>query len=332
MSEGTITILVTDVVLEGMVGMIEKSLPEYEGRLRFVVSDGSEEDLKKKALDANILLSARNKIPGSVIEKAEKATFIQQVSAGFDNIDLAAASRKGIKVSNSSGSGVIAVAEHTILLMMAITKKLVLAHVKTVRGEWIFDQLMNKVGEMNGKTLGIIGLGRIAREVARLAQAFQMKVQYHDIAPVDTSSFAQEVRYLSREELLRTSDFVTLHVNLNEKTRGMMSDREFALMKPTSFLVNTARGEVVDTAALLAALREGKIAGAALDVLPSDGAEISRINSVDPVYKELLALDNVIITPHTAGATADNVGRTFVIAMNNVVQVIKGNPPEYVVN
>lgn len=332
MTEKITKILNTDPVLEGMVAMIKKSLPEYQDKLDFVSSDGSEGDLKVKIADANIILGARNQLPGSVLEKADKAFFLQQVSAGYDNIDLDTASQKGIKVSNAAGSGVIAVAEHTILLMLAICKKLVFAHEKTVQGQWVFDQLINKIGELREKTLGIIGLGRIGREVARLAQSFQMHVQYNDVSELDTSGFQYEVKSVSLEELLKTSDFVSLHMNLTEETRGFMGAREFELMKESAFLINTARGEVVDTEALCDALEKGKIAGAALDVLPTEGAEISKIAHADPTYQRLFKLDNVIITPHIAGATADNVRLTFEIALKNVVQVIKGQEPSHVVN
>jgi phosphoglycerate dehydrogenase-like enzyme len=328
----SLTILVSDTVLDGMAEMIKKSLPDYQGGLQFIFSDGSEADLKAKIPGADIILGARNKLPGSVLEKADKAFFLQQVSAGFDNIDLKVASQKGIKVSNAGGSGVIAVAEHTIMLMLAITKKLVFAHEKTLRGEWVFDQLMNKVGELREKTLGIIGLGRIAREVVRLAHAFHMKVQYSDIAQVDTSEFKDEVRFVSLEELLKTSDFISVHTNLTEKTQGMMNREAFSRMKPSAFLINTARGEIVETEALYEALKDGKIAGAALDVLPTAGAEISKIDHLDPVYEKLFKLDNVIITPHTAGATADNVRRTFEIAFKNAIKVINGHAPDHVVN
>ena len=332
MKQGKVKILSTDPALEGMVAMIKKNLPEYQGRLDFILSDGSEDNLKEKIGGADIILGARNKLPGSVLEKADKAFFLQQVSAGFDNIDLKTASKKGIKVSNAPGSGVIAVAEHAILLMLAICKKLVFAHTKTVQNEWVFDQLMNKIGELHQKTLGIVGLGRIGKEVARLAQAFEMTVQYTDVAPVDTSGFRDEIRFVSLEDLLRSSDFISLHVNLTEETRGFIGAKEFGLMKESAFLINTSRGEVVDTGALYEALVKGKIKGAGLDVLPTAGAEISKIDHADPIYQKLFKLDNVIITPHIAGATADNVRRTFEIALKNIIRVIHGQKPENVVN
>jgi phosphoglycerate dehydrogenase-like enzyme len=267
---------------------------------------------------------ARAGMDAGFFRSAPRLKLVQLVSAGYDRIDLGAARRAGVPVANNGGSNSVAVAEHTLMLILAVLKRLVWLHQNVVAGRWRvggFDE--HRVWELAGKTVGIVGLGNIGKKVARRALAFDTRVQYFDILRLtEDQEDALGVRFVLFEELLRTSDVVTVHVPLNESTRGMMSTAQFAAMKPSAILVNTCRGPVVDEVALHGALTRGQIAGAGLDVMVEE-----------PPARDhpLFGLDNVIITPHMAGPTWDNWTKAFRNAFDNIQRVAAGRPPLWVV-
>lgn len=322
-------ILITDTIplLTGMVDQANKKFPEYASKIDWVlVDEGNEQELMEKVSGVDILVGARNRISGNVIEKADKAFFIQQCSAGYDNVDLKAAKEKGIKVSNAGGAGVIPVSEHTIMLMLAIAKNLAKSDRTMKAGEWIFSECVGKVYELRDKMLGIVGLGKIGVQVARIAYGFGMKLQYFDPYRDDASDLNLPINKVTLEELLKTSDFVNIHALLTPDTRGLIGRKELEMMKETAFLINTSRGAIVDEKALADILESKGIRGAGIDVYGEHG---------DPPEKssKLLKLDNVVLSPHIGGVTAEDIYRNFYeTSLGNIIRVVRGEEPLYVVN
>jgi len=322
-------ILITDTIplLTGMVDQANKKFPELVSKIDWILVDqGDEQELMEKVPGVDILVGARHRINRKILEKADRAFFIQQCSAGYDNIDLQAAREKGIKVSNSGGAGVIPVAEHTIMLMLAISKNLVKSDRTMKAGEWIFGECMGRVYELRDKMLGIVGLGKIGAQVARLAHAFGMKLQYFDPYRADASDLGLPINKVSLEELLKTSDFVSIHALLTPETRGLIGKKELEMMKETAYLINTSRGAIVDEEALADVLENKRIRGAGIDVYGEHG---------DPPDKssKLLKQENVVLTPHIGGVTAEDIYRNFYeTSLGNIMDVVKGEEPKHVVN
>ena len=270
--------------------------------------------------DAVIVRSA-TKIPREVIEAGSKLKVIGRAGVGVDNIDVAAATDKGIYVVNSPRASTISVAEMTIALILALGRKVVQASIKTKKGEWPKKESMGL--ELFGKNLGFVGCGRIGSEVAVRALAFGMKPLIYDpyLPPELFLKFgADEITDL--DELFERSDFITIHALLNDETRGMVSDRQFDRMKSTAFLVNCARGGIVDEEALYTALKEKKIAGAALDVFTVEPAKTHK----------LFELDNLYVSPHVAASTYEAQERAGMITAEQVRLVLTGEEPEFCVN
>jgi len=255
---------------------------------------------------------------------APRLKLIQLISAGYDRLDVEAARQASVPVANNGGANSVAVAEHTMMLMLAVYKRLTWQHNNVVTGKWrVGDLGEQQVYELAGKTLGIVGLGTIGKRVARRAPAFDMRVQYYDIVRLsEDQEDALGVRFTLFPELLRTSDVVTLHVPLNATTRNMMGAREFALMKDGAILINTCRGPVVDEAALHEALTTHQIAGAGLDVM---------VQEPPPADHPLFKVDNITITPHIAGPTRENWTKAFRNGFDNVQRVAAGRPPLWVI-
>ena len=249
---------------------------------------------------------------------------IQLISAGYDRLDVEAARQARVPVANNGGANSVAVAEHTLMLILAVYKRLAWQHNNVVAGKWrVGDLGEQRVYELAGKTLGIVGLGTIGKKVARRAPAFDMKVQYYDIVRLsEDQEDALGVRFALFPELLRTSDVVSLHVPLNASTRNMMGAREFTLMKDTAILINTCRGPVVDEAALHQALTTHQIAGAGLDVMVQEPPVTDH-----PLFK----LDNITITPHMAGPTVENWVKAFRNGFDNIERVAAGRTPLWVI-
>ncbi|MBV9813229.1 MAG: 3-phosphoglycerate dehydrogenase, partial [Acetobacteraceae bacterium] len=203
---------------------------------------------------------------------APKLKLVQLLSAGYDTVDIEAARRAGVPVANNGGANSVAVAEHTLLLMLAVSRRLIWQHGNVAAGRWRTNDWDEKhLYELEGRVLGIVGLGTIGKKVARMAAAFGMTVQYYDIIRLnEDAEDSLRARFRLLAEILRTSDIVSLHVPLNEGTRGMIGAAELALMKPSAILVNTCRGPVVDETALHDALAGGRLWGAGLDVFEQE--------------------------------------------------------------
>jgi phosphoglycerate dehydrogenase-like enzyme len=254
---------------------------------------------------------------------APRVKLVQLLSAGYDAVDLEAARRAKVPVSNNGGANAISVAEHALMLMLTVSRKVIWQHGNVAGGRWRGNGPAPRMYELYDKTLGIVGLGTIGKKVARLGRAFGMRVQYYDIARLsEDEADALGVRFRLLRELVRTSDVVSLHVPLNASTRGMIGAAEIAMMKPSAILINTSRGPVVDEPALAKALAAGKLFGAGLDVFDREPP---------PADNPLLKLDNVVLTAHFAGPTWDNHVARFRNAFDNVQRMARGEPPLWVV-
>jgi len=264
------------------------------------------------------------KMDDAFYKSAPKLKLVQLLSAGYDRVDIEAARRAGVPVCNNGGANGIAVAEHALLLMLAVSRRLVWQHSMVVSGRWRGNDIASvRLYEIYGRTLGIVGLGTIGKKVARLAKAFGLEVQYYDIVRLtEDQSDALGVRFRLLNELLRTSDIVSLHVPLTPQTRHMVGSSELKLMKPSAYLINTCRGPVVDEPALCEALTSGTIAGAGLDVFDREPP---------PTDNPLFRLDNVVLTPHFAGPTWDNQYSRFRNGFDNVQRVARGEKPLWVI-
>jgi phosphoglycerate dehydrogenase-like enzyme len=225
---------------------------------------------------------------------APKLKLIQLLSAGYDRADIAAARRAKVPVANNGGANAVAVSEHALMLMLAVSRQLIRLHSNVVAGRWR-GNATPRIHELRDRTLGIVGLGTIGKKTARLAAAFGMRVQYYDIARLtEDAEDTLGVRFRLLREMLRTSDIVSLHVPLNTSTRHMIGGAELALVQPSAILINTSRGSVVDEIALQDALANKRLAGAGLDVFAEEPP---------PADHPLFKLDNVVLTAHLAGPT-----------------------------
>jgi D-3-phosphoglycerate dehydrogenase len=316
--EDVVTLLVASKVsateLEGV------SITTYKGT--------SKPDLIRAVADADVIVgdyTSNVAMDEEVLRAAKRCIFIQQPSTGFERIDVDAATREGISVANVAGANTVAVAEHTIMLILACLKKMVLAHEKTKRGEWAQDEMpLYGVFELWGKTLGIIGMGRIGKEVAKRAKPFGPRLIYYDVnrlSPEDEKVLG--LTYRSLDEVIAQSDVITIHTPLAPQTENLINAERIAKMKPNVIIINVSRGAIVDEAALAKALKEKRMQGAGLDVYAEEP-----INAKNP----LLDAPNIILTPHIAGATNESRARIGDMIIDNVVRVLRGEEPLNIVN
>ena len=289
-----------------------------------VVADIGTPEFYQAAADAEYYLGLARQMGGEFFRSAPKLRLVQLLSAGYDRVDVEAARKAGVPVANNGGANAIAVAEHAMMLMLAVLKRLVRFHNDIVASKWrASDTAGMRVYELAGRTLGIVGLGNIGKKVARRAAAFDMDVQYYDVARLtEDQEDALGVRFVLLAELLRTSDVVSLHVPLDDTTRKLLGPREFALMKPSAILVNTCRGPVVDEDALHRALTEGQIAAAGLDVMVEEPPARNH---------PLFTLPNVTLTPHSAGPTWENWAARYRNGFDNIQRVAAGRSPRWVI-
>jgi glyoxylate reductase/D-3-phosphoglycerate dehydrogenase len=261
-------------------------------------------------------------VKDSLYAGAPKLKLIQLLSAGYDRADLAAARKAKVPISNNGGANSVAVSEHALLLMLAVSRKLIQQHANVTGGRWRGNSVP-KVNELRGKTLGIIGLGTIGKKTARLAQAFGVIVTYYDIARItEAEEDALNVRFRLLPEIVSKSDIISLHVPLNDTTRHLLGAAEIARMKPTALIINTSRGPVIDETAMHAALAAGKIGGAGLDVFDEEPP---------PANNPLFTLDNVVLTAHLAGPTWESNEARLRNGFDNVQRVARGEKPLWVI-
>ncbi|MFX0121963.1 MAG: 2-hydroxyacid dehydrogenase [Candidatus Hodarchaeota archaeon] len=259
-----------------------------------------------------------------VVQSSPRLKIIARNGVGYDNVDVLAATDKGIFVTNTPGVLSNAVAELTLGLILCLSRRICKANDYVRNGTWVRGASPFPFGfDLYQKTLGIVGLGRIGLEVAKRAQAFKMALLYFDPVRNPQAEKRMEIRYVPFEDLLRESDIVSLHLPLSPKTERIIGQKELRMMKPSAYLINTARGRIIDQSALCQALQEGWIAGAALDVL-----------EVEPPPREepLPPLDNTIITPHIGTATVETRKLMALTAADDVIRVLKGERPVHLLN
>ena len=289
-----------------------------------VVADPGTPEFIQAAGDAQYYLGLARHMGGEFFRTAPNLKLVQLLSAGYDHVDVEAARKAKVPVSNNGGANAIAVAEHTLMLMLAVLKRVVRFHNDVVAGKWrVGNAAEIRVYELSGRRLGIVGLGNIGKKVVRRAAAFDMKIQYYDIRRLsEAEEDALGVRFVLFDELLRTSDVVSLHVPLDDSTRNLIGARELGLMKPEAVIINTCRGPVIEENALHDALKSGRIAGAGLDVMVEEPPKPNH---------PLFALPNVTLTPHSAGPTWENWRARFRNGFDNITRVAAGRRPLWVI-
>lgn len=267
-----------------------------------------------------LIVRSETKATADIIEAGKKLQVIARAGVGLDNIDVEAATRKGIVVVNAPTGNTIAAAEHAIALMMALARHVPQASARLKSGVWQRSEYMGT--ELRGKTLGVVGLGNVGSAVARRAQAFEMRLIGYD--PFVSSEYAHNlgVELVSMDKLIKESDFITLHLPLTSDTKGLIGAKELGKMKPTARIINCARGGLVDEEALCKAVEAGKIAGAAVDVFVKE-----------PVTDSVLfKSDKIIVTPHLGASTAEAQASVALEVVEQVLAVLKGQPARYAVN
>jgi D-3-phosphoglycerate dehydrogenase len=283
------------------------------------------DELRRHLEDKEAAVSQVNdRFTAEVMDSLPKLRVISNVAVGIDNIDVEAATQRNIAVTNTPDVLTETTADFAFALLMATARRVVEADQYLHSGEWRQWRIDMFCGQdIHGQTLGILGMGRIGQSVARRARGFGMRLLYHDVQR-SSKEIEKELglEYLSLEEVLRGSDFITVHVPLLPETRGLLGAAQFSLMKRTAILVNTSRGPVVNESALADALAAGVIAGAGLDVF-------EREPEVEP---RLLALRNATLTPHIASASVDTRRKMSLMAAENAVAALAGKRPPNLVN
>jgi D-3-phosphoglycerate dehydrogenase len=268
------------------------------------------DDLKSKVSEYNVIVvRSRTKITKEIIQKASNTKIIARVGVGLDNIDTEESKKYNIEVINAGEASITAVSELVIGLMLSLSRNIPIANYETKNSNWIKKNLIGT--ELKGKYIGIIGLGKIGRNVARLARGLRMNLIGYDIIPID-KSFVQEVSLITTDlkTLLESSDFVTCHVPFTAETKYLINKNTIAFMKNSAFIINTSRGEIIEEASLIEALKSKSIAGAALDVFEEE----------PPKNKELLSLSNLICTPHIGAQTKEGQELASTVIAEKIIQ------------
>ncbi len=267
-----------------------------------------------------LVVRSQTQVSAEVIQAGRKLQVIARAGVGVDNIDLDEATQRGIVVVNAPTGNIISAAEHTIALMLALARHIPQANAMLKSGVWRRSDFMGI--EVRNKTLGIIGLGNVGSEVARRVRGLEMKLIAHDpFISVDYAS-KLEVELVSLKQLLKQSDFITLHIPRTESTEGLIGTKELALVKPTTYIINCARGGLIDEKALAKAVKEGRLAGAAIDVF-----------ATEPITESILFEDNnITVTPHLGASTTEAQATAARDVAVQIIDIFKGQPARYAVN
>lgn len=298
-------VIICDSIDEKGIGILRNSglKVEYSPEI-------SNQELISKVKDYDVIIvRSRTKITKDVINNAIKVKIIARVGVGLDNIDTIEAQKKNIEVMNAGEASVNAVSELVLGFMFSLSRNIPTASNATKQGKWIKKDLIG--AELKGKYLGIIGLGKIGRNVARLARGLRMNLIGYDVVPID-KNFVQEVSLITTDlkTLIESSDYITCHVPFTEQTRHLINKEMLSVMKNGSYLINTSRGEVIDEQALVDCLKNKRIGGAALDVYETE----------PPTNKELLELDNLICTPHIGAQTKEGQELASTVIAEKIIQ------------
>lgn len=318
--QNKLKVLITDYVWSSIEP--ERQVLAEIGTELIVAETGDEEELLSHAHNVDGILTCWKPVREPVISKARNCKIIARYGIGLDNIDVEAATENGIIVTNVPAYCVDEVSDHAVALLLACARNIPLYNTAVKSGTW--DQSIgNQMFRLRGKKIGVIGFGRIAKALIPKALAFGLKVNVY--SPRTSSELIRQhnAEKVSFQELLQTSDFITIHAPLTSETHHMFSHEEFRTMKKTAFLINTARGGIVNHSALTDALKNGEIAGAGLDVLEMEPPDFD---------EPLLKLQNAVITPHTAFISEESILELEVTAATSVKQVLTGELPDSIVN
>jgi glyoxylate reductase len=271
-----------------------------------------------------LLCMITDRVDGELMDRAPNLKMIANYGVGFDNIDVPAATARGIWVSNTPGVLTEATADLTLALLLAVARRVVEGDIRLRAGNWKhWAPLVFLGSEVHGKTLGIIGLGQIGKAVARRALGFDMRILYHNRSRIDQNEEHElKAKYVDMKTLLSEADFVSLHVSLNDQTRHLIGADQLERMKPSSYLINVSRGPVVDENALVDALRSQQIAGAGLDVYENE----------PQTALGLQELRNVVLLPHIGSATVETRTRMAKLAVENLLTGLRGETPPNCLN
>jgi len=283
------------------------------------VSTYSDEDVAQNGADAEILLVIHRKVDDHLLSMTPNVRFLQRVGVGYDNLDLPALQARGIVAAYTPGANATAVADHTILLMLALLRRFVAAESAARQGGWPTAEILQLgLGDLSTATVGLVGFGNIGRSVAERLRPFGAQLLYTARHPVDSALEQQlSLRYTSLDDLLQSSTIVSLHVPLTAETQGLIGEATLARMRAGALLINTARGELIDESALRRALESGKLAGAGLDVLRNER----------PGGNPFADLPQVIVTPHIGGISRAALERMMGMALTNVALFLQGQAP-----
>jgi D-3-phosphoglycerate dehydrogenase len=303
----------------------EAGMKVLKGKVEIMISpDPSGQSVGQLLKEARgLIVRTATQVTRSMIESAPHLEVISRTGGGLDNVDIQAAKDYNVVVCGVKGPQDRFVAEHTMTLMMALAKQIFYLNKEVRKGNFKSRYEYRPVG-LARKKVGLIGLGRIGRIVAEMCHALDMEVWGYDpyIRPEDLNLPAI-VFTKDKDEVIKISDFLSLHVPLSPETQGLVGKRELSLMKPTAFIINTSRGEIIDETALIEALQHGTVAGAGLDVFAKEPPD-----SHHPFFQ----MENVILTPHSASLTKDAVAQLAEGAAQNVIDVFEGRKPSYTVN
>ncbi|MDZ7360365.1 MAG: D-glycerate dehydrogenase [candidate division KSB1 bacterium] len=316
-------IFVTQPIPPAGLEVLRRAYPNFQMNHEERVLARMELIEKVKGCDA-LLTLLTDKIDGELLDAAgPQLKIVANMAVGFDNIDLAAATSRGVMATNTPGVLTDATADHAWALLFAVARRIPESEKFLRAGKFkSWGPLLFLGGDVTGRTLGIIGAGRIGHAVAMKSRGFNMRVLYADEVPNTKLEQETGARKVSVEELLREADYVSVHVPLLPSTKHLINAQTLRLMKKTAYLINTSRGPVIDEAALAEALKNGVIAGAALDVFENEPV----------VHPELLELDNVVLTPHTASATIETRSKMATMAAENLIAGLAGQKPPNLVN
>jgi len=313
-------VVVTDYVFPSLD--IERSVLGAVGAELVPMQVASDEPLLDAVVDADALLVCYAPVTRRVIERAGRCRIIARYGIGVDNVDIEAASARGIVVTNVPDYCVEEVSDHALALLLACARRVAFLDRRVRAGRWSAKDAVPAY-RLRGQVLGLVGFGKIPRVLAGKARALGLEVIAFDPYVDEASMAAHGVAKVEFADLLARADYVSIHSPLNPQTRGLIGEAELRAMKPTAYLINTARGPIVNEAALTSALREGWIAGAALDVLETEPP---------PDGHPLLAQDHVILTPHVAFYSEESLQELQRKASEEVARVLTGQPPRYPVN
>ncbi|WP_439492100.1 2-hydroxyacid dehydrogenase [Bosea sp. (in: a-proteobacteria)] len=307
--------------------LLDMTTPARAEKLRallppgFVLTHGTargDEHMKEIIAEADYAISGQVAVSGDVLRAGKKLKLLHKWGVGYDNIDIATARELGIKVARTTGSNALPVAEFALGLMISALRYIGYGHAELKKGHWSTGHLPGDTFMLSGKTVGLIGFGAIGQNVARLLRGFGCTILYSKRQPLTAEEEAAlGVRHATLDEILAQADIVSLHCPLTPETTNLIGREAFAKMKKTAVLINVARGGVVDESALVIALRDRVIAGAAMDVYAIEPL---------PADSELLTLDNLVVTPHLAAMAADNFAPTVSRMFANIAHVSRGEP------